>query len=563
MQSTPEQTGRIVDELTAGAAAWAATPLTGRRELLLRTRAAVAAAAEDWVAAACRIKRLPTGSSLAGEEWLSGPYAVLTALTALADTLAALQAGRSPVDDYPIVPAPGGRLAVQVLPHNVYDRLLLSGHRVQVWLPPGVDEPTVRAAAGLGQRRPGESGGVGVVLGAGNISSIPPLDVLYELMADNRVSVLKLNPITDELLPVFERAFAPLIEAGVLRIVTGGAEAGQQLVHHPGISHVHMTGSGATHDAIVFGTGAEGAERKAADRPLVDKPVTSELGGVSPIIVVPGRWSRRDIRQQAEHVATMRLHNGGYNCIAGQVLIVSADWPQRAEFLAAVREALRAAPDRDPYYPGSTARLDAAAADHRSAERIGRRLLLTGLPRSDDSAYRTEYFAPVLAVTELPGAGLDYFRAATSFANDELAGTLGANVIVHPATLRAAGDSFWNELAGLRYGTVAVNAWTAFGFLTATAPWGAFPGNTRSEVGSGIGVVHNALLLDSPERTVVTGPFRAFPRSLAARELSVMPRPPWYVSNRTAATTGRLMTRFAARPGWSKLPAIFASALRG
>lgn len=563
MQSTPEQTGRIVDELTAGAAAWAAMPLAGRRELLLRTRAAVAAAAEDWVAAACRIKRLPAGSSLAGEEWLSGPYAVLTALTALADTLAALQAGRSPVDGYPIVPAPGGRLAVRVLPHNVYDRLLLSGHRVEVWLPPGVDEPTVRATAGLGQRRPGESGGVGVVLGAGNISSIPPLDVLYELLADNRASVLKLNPITDELLPVFERAFAPLIEAGVLRIVTGGAEAGQQLVHHSGISHVHMTGSGAAHDAIVFGTGAEGAERKASDRPLVDKPVTSELGGVSPIIVVPGRWSRRDILQQAEHVATMRLHNGGYNCIAGQVLVVSADWPQRAEFLAAVRQALRAAPDREPYYPGSTDRLDAAAAAHRSAERIGRRLLLTGLPRSDDSAYRTEYFAPVLAVTELPGQGLGYLRAAVSFANDELAGTLGANVIAHPDTLRAAGSSFWDELARLRYGTVAVNAWTAFGFLTATAPWGAFPGNTRSDVGSGIGVVHNALLLDSPERTVVTGPFRAFPRSLPARELSVMPRPPWYVGNRTAATTARLMTRFAARPGWSKLPAIFTSALRG
>ena len=33
------------------------------------------------------------------------------------------------------------------------------------------------------------------MLGAGNITSIPPLDVLYEIVADNRAVLLKLNPI--------------------------------------------------------------------------------------------------------------------------------------------------------------------------------------------------------------------------------------------------------------------------------------------------------------------------------------------------------------------------------
>ncbi|MGW0699016.1 hypothetical protein ACWD0A_06725 [Streptomyces sp. NPDC002867] len=41
------------------------------------------------------------------------------------------------------------------------------------------------------------------------------------------------------------------------------------------------------------------------------------------------------------------------------------------------------------------------------------------------------------------------------------------------------------------------------------------------------------------------------------------PKPPWFVTSRTAATTGRLLTDFAAAPGWSALPRIFASALRG
>ena len=51
---------------------------------------------------------------------------------------------------------------------------------------------------------------------------------------------------------------------------------------------------------------------------------------------------------------------------------------------------------------------------------------------------------------------------------------------------------------------------------TATASWGAFPGATIDNVHSGIGTVHNALLIDRPERTIVRGPFRPFrpfPRS--------------------------------------------------
>ncbi|MGF0175702.1 hypothetical protein ACQF36_36055 [Streptomyces sp. Marseille-Q5077] len=117
--------------------------------------------------------------------------------------------------------------------------------------------------------------------------------------------------------------------------------------------------------------------------------------------------------------------------------------------------------------------------------------------------------------------------------------------------------------AELRYGTVALNAWTGVGHLTATATWGAFPGHTLDDVQSGVGVVHNALLLDGPERTVVRGPFRPAPRSFLHGEPVMSPKPPWLVTNRTAATTGRLLADFAAAPRWSALPRIFASALRG
>ncbi|MFE3227144.1 aldehyde dehydrogenase family protein [Nocardia sp. NPDC059228] len=553
-----------VSALRQGEIDWARTPLPARRRLLEQIHANTARYAREWVETAARIKKLPLDSPLLGEEWVSGPYSLLTGAAALAESLRALEQGRSPVDGYPIHAAPGGRTAVDVFPHGVFDWLLLNGFRAEVWTRPGVDAETVRARAGLGQRTPAETGGVGVVLGAGNIFSIAPLDVLYQLYADNRVVALKLNPITDPLLPVLEKIFAPLIEGGFVRLLTGGPEVGTALVHHAGVDAVHMTGSALTHDAIVFGTGEEGARNKAAGTPKLDKPITSELGGVSPTIVIPGRWSDADLRYQAEHLATQRLHNNGYNCVAAQVAVISADWPQKDRFLAELRAALERAPQRPDYYPGSAARVDGARTSYPDAERIGARTLITGLvPHRDETALRTEYFAPVLGVLELSGDAAEFLTQAVRVSNEEFEGTLGVNIIADPATIDRLGEQFERAIADLRYGTVAINAWTGLGYLTARASWGAFPGHTLADIQSGIGVVHNGLLIADPERTVVRGPFRPVPRSLLRGEFALSPKPPWFVTNRTGATTLRRLTNFAKRPGAAALPGIFASALRG
>lgn len=553
-----------LDALAAGERAWADTAIGARIGLLAALEASVAEHAAAWVEAAAHIKLLMPNSPLVGEEWISGPYAVIASAAALRRSLTALERGCSPVDGFSVRPAPGDRLAVRVLPHSIFDRLLFSGFEIDVWMPPGVDEATIRGRAGLGQREPQRTRGIAVVLGAGNITSIGPLDALYQLFAENRVSILKLNPLTDPLLPALERALRPLVEAGLLRIVTGGADVGSRLIGDARVAAVHLTGATATHDAIVFGTGEEGAANKAAGRPVLDKPVTSELGGVSPTIVLPGRWSAADLRFQAEHVLTQKLHNCAFNCVASQVLIVSSDWEQKDSFLEAIRHAARRVPRRIEYYPGCDARVAGAYRSYPLAERIGGCTLITGLDlASDEAAWREEYFAPVLAVAELPGDAATFLRAATAAANERLAGTLGANVIAHPATLSRLGADFEDAIAGLRYGTVAINAWTGVGYLSSRASWGAFPGHTATDIQSGIGVVHNALLLEDPERTVVRGPFRPAPRSVLHGELALSPKPPWFVTNKTAATTGRRLTAFAASPGWSRLPGIFASALRG
>ena len=561
-----------IAELGLGARAWSHLTLGQRARLLERLHATTAANAEEWADTAALSKGLEPGHALRGEEWLGGPYATLVALDAYRRSLEALAKGASPLKGVKTDAAPGGRLRAHTFPLAAIDGLLLSGYSGEVWFEPGISDRQARASAGLGQLNPTHSGGIGLVLGAGNVTSIPILDVLYELLAFNRVVILKVNPTQDALVPVYERALAPLIEAGFLRIVRGGGEVGAYLTTHAGIDHVHITGAAPTFDAIVWGTGAAATRRRREGRPQLKKPITSELGGVSPIIIVPGAWSDADLRYQAEHVVTMRLQNSGHNCIAGQVVILSSDWPQRAAFLAELRRAFGAAPARPVWYPRSDEKLEAAASSYPNATRHGdgTRLLVETGPGAEATALETtEYFAPVLGVVDLPGNGQEFLDAAVAHANERLVGTLGANVLIDPTTQAALGDGFENAIADLRYGAISINSWTAFAFLTPTLTWGGYPGATLENVVSGIGVVHNALLLDGVERSVTRGPFRPFPRSIpriirsmSLSKGSVLPKPPWFVDSRTGATVSEGFTRYRMDGNLARMAGTLVQAFR-
>ncbi|MCP2635326.1 aldehyde dehydrogenase family protein [Microbacterium sp. HD4P20] len=572
----PDATTAALDEalvqLEAGARSWPHLTLDQRARLFDRLHVTTAAVAEEWADVAATSKDLEQGHPLRGEEWLSGPYAAIVALDAYRATLRTLARGGNPLDGVKTDAAPGDRVRAHVFPASPVDGVILSGYTGEMWFRPGVSLDEIRRGAGLGQLTPTESGGIGLVLGAGNVTSIPVLDVLYELLAHNRVVLLKVNPTQDALVPVFERALAPLIEPGYLRIVRGGGEVGAHLANHPRIAHVHITGAAPTFDAIVWGTGAQATRRKRENRPVLKKPITAELGGVSPIIVVPGRWSDADLRYQAEHVVTMRLYNSGHNCIAGQVVILSSDWPQRDAFLAEVRRAYEAAPRRSVWYPRGDEKLAVAASDYPDAARCadGTRLLVETGPDDAGAIESTEYFAPVLGVVSLPGSGQEFLDRAVEHANDALAGTLGANVLIDPETQGALGDAFERAMERLRYGTISINSWTAFGFLTPALAWGGFPGATTQDVQSGIGIVHNALLLDHVERSVTRGPFRPFPRSLAPRALrasggrafSMLPKPPWFVTSRTGTEVSAGFTRLRIDGNYAAFAPVLLKAFR-
>jgi len=561
-----EPLDQAISELGDGARIWARLSVGQRAKLLERVRAAVAAVADDWADAASASKGLGPGHPLRGEEWLSGPYAALGALDGYIATLTALAEGKSPLDRVELGVAPGGRTRVRAFPTVGMDRILLSGFSGELWLRPGVTADEARAAAGLSQRTPTAQAGVGLVLGAGNITSIPFLDVLHELLAAGRVSILKVNPTHDPVVPVFERAMAPLIELGFVRIVRGAGDVGAYLTQHPAIEHVHITGSAATFDAIVWGTGDEGRARKEANTPRLTVPITAELGGVAPIIVVPGSWTESDLRYQAEHIVTMRLHNSGHNCIAGQVVIVSRDWAQRDLFLSELRRAFAAAPERPVWYPHADARLQAAEKAYPDASwAADRTRALVEVGDRDDATVieTTEFFAPVLGVVTLSGTGQEFLDAAVAHANEKLAGTLGANVLIDPDTEALLGSGFEKAIAALRYGGIAINTWTGVLFATPILSWGAFPGATLDDVQSGMGVVHNTLLLDAVERSVMRGPFRPFPRGFRRRDrFTILPKPPWFVDSRTNTDVAAGLTRWHIGHSVPKLVATLTRAMK-
>ena len=71
----------------------------------------------------------------------------------------------------------------------------------------------------------------------------------------------------------WRHAFAPLVDAGGLQILTGDADVGARLCTHPAVDALHLTGSHHTYESVVFGPGPAGA----AGPGDVERPATGRL----------------------------------------------------------------------------------------------------------------------------------------------------------------------------------------------------------------------------------------------------------------------------------------------
>jgi hypothetical protein len=324
-----------------------------------------------------------------------------------------------------------------------------------------------------------------------------------------------------------------------------------------------VTGSDKTHDAIVFGVGPEGARRKAAGEPVVTKPLTSELGNVSPVVIVPGDWTSAEIEYQARHVATMVANNAGFNCLTPRVIVTHAGWAQREEFFTALESVFASLPTREAYYPGAKERrarfLDVHPDAHEVGTASGEKMPWTivrdvDATNSQEICLNVEVFCALTSETALAAdSTVDFIRRAVDFCNDVVWGTLSMTLICDPRTMKdpTIGPVVEQAVADLRYGSIGVNLWHAMSYAFGSTSWGAYPGHTISDIQSGSGAVGNAYLFARPQKSVVRGAFVA------------KPAPVWFATNRNAGVVMRKLLAFEGAPSWSKLPGLIASSMKG
>jgi len=498
--------------------AWIETPVEKRIEYLREIRDHVHRLAESWVQVCCEIKGLDPKSQRAGEEWAMGPMIVLRNLRLMERQLTT-------------PPREGGRI-VRSLPEDSWDLFQWAIFKGETW-----SAPEFRQDFQV-------QGKVGLVLGAGNVSSISATDLIYKMFIENQVVLLKMNPVHEQLGPLLEEAFAPLIRDGFLRFAYGGADVGAAACKHPRVEALHVTGSHFTYEAIRASVGE-------------DKPITAELGCISPVIVVPGLWSSRHLAYQARHVAGMLTTNGGFNCNAAQVLITSRQWPQREAFLNEVRRALSKVPARPAFYPGSVDRHKSLLTSYPQAEQLGPPgmdsipwTLISGLsPDADERGFREEAFCGTLYEVALDVAYPDFLSSATAFANDRLWGNLSATILISPDSQR---NLPWRRaLEELRYGAIGVNIWAGMVFALVNLPWGAYPGNTPKDIQSGVDFVHNTANVANIEKAVLHAPFWSLLRM------------PWQSGFPRMRSFAKALTDFEYKPNWKALLRSYFELLRG
>ncbi|MEX0677627.1 MAG: aldehyde dehydrogenase family protein [Pirellulales bacterium] len=555
--SPTEHVDRCAGELAAARERLSGLSLAERRALLEDCLDRVVALAPEWVLAACEAKGLSPGSPLRAEEVAAGPMATARHLRLLIDNYKTIEATGSIKLPAPPVQMADGSLAVQVVPvKGLFDAVLFAGFKATAYLAPNVKREDLER---LGSRlaHPPAAKTV-LVLGAGNVSSIPATDAISKIFQEGHVVLLKMNPVNEYLGPIFQGLFARLIDRGFLRIIYGGADVGAAAVEHPEIDEVHITGSIHSHDAIVWGPpGDERERRKRENDPVLKKPITSELGNVSPWIVVPGPYTESQLRFQAESVAASITNNASFNCVATKVIVTWKDWPQRRHFLDLIDGVLAQVPRRKAYYPGAQERFARFSGQTPPADAEGKlpwRLVRDADPQKMPHLFCEESFVCVCAEIGLAADDeRDFLKVAVDFANERLWGTLSAALSVPPSFRRdrASEACFQAALTNLRHGSIGVNHWPALVYAMMSPPWGGYPSGTPADAQSGIGSVHNTFMLSDVQKTILEGP------------ITIWPKPFWFPTHRNPEPIAWKVLALCHKPSAWKLPGLMLSALRG
>jgi len=346
-------------------------------------------------------------------------------------------------------------------------------------------------------------------------------------------------------------------------VVYGGCDESKYLIQSDMVDEIHLTGSDKTHDAIVWGPpGSERAERMAKNQPLMKKEFTSELGCITPVIVVPGPYKEKELAYQAEDVTGCFTMNASFMCCVPVALVTAKGWQQRDAFLEHMDKTLMAVPARKAYYPGAAERWQACTEGRSNISTHGKAegdkmpwALIKGLdPNSNETIYNNEPFCSILTETAINTSDtIEFLDRAVEFVNKKLWGTLTANIIVHPKTLKdpKIAEAFERAITRLNYGTVTINGFNGMSFAFGTPPWGGHPGSTSTNIQSGRGWAHNASMLEGAEKSVLRFP------------LTAPIKPMWHPGHKTGHIMAPKLIALEHNVSWSKLPGIVFNAMRG
>ena len=563
--SSQAKLDETIAHLRVAALKFATLPMEKRIALVTSMQQGIMKTLDAMVEAGCKAKGIALGTNLEAEEWASGYWGVVRQLRLVRESLQSIEkTGNTTIGKVKRTTA--GNLAVQVYPNNAIDGILFKDITVDVYMQPDVTEQSLAADRANFYKKP-HQGKVALVLGAGNIASIGIMDVLTKMFNEGKVCILKMNPVNAYLGPFIEKAFKAAIDQQFLAVVYGGAEVGRHLVYHPKIDEVHLTGSDKTYDQIVWGnSGQDADERRAQNLPLLSKPITAELGNVTPIIIVPGPYTDKEIHFQAEQIATAFTMNASFLCCTAKVLVMPKNWDGSAKFIKALQEVCAEIPARSAYYPGAKDRWQTTVKNRNNVTNIGKPqsnelpwTFITDLNPDDldESLFIEESFCSIITSVQLGSANpIDFLQAATEFANNKLWGTLNATLIVHPKSLKEANTdaAFEQAICQLNYGAITVNTFIGMLFCTG-APWGAYSGSTlqdvKSNIQSGSGFVHNTLMLEDIEKAVLRAP------------LTVFPKPAWLASHKKSLITTKRLVAMEENASWAKVPGIVFAAMQG
>ena len=553
MQTSIADLDQSLQKLSHGAAQLQSLSIGQRLDLVLQCIAGVDRLAQRWITAACEAKKIDRNSPVASEEITTGPISTIRFLQIFAGTLRDIQANGKPKIPGDVVRV-HDQCRVAVFPTPLlYDSILFRPLSAETWLQSEVQSDNL-----FDQNFDCISGRSGdpkvvVVLGAGNVSSIPATDALTKILIESSAVLLKMNPVNDYLGPIFEDAFKPLIDANMFSVAYGGVGEGEHLINHASTNHVHITGSIHSHDAIVWGNDDQRESRRESGKPQLQKTITSELGNVTPWAIVPGNYTEKQLRFQAEMIATSITNNVSFNCIATKLILTCRGWRQRDRLLEMIDEIFARTQTRHAYYPGAADRFErfsGVTADDPT--RLPWTLLTDIDPNTSPYLLSEESFTCVCGELQIDAdsAG-DFLSIATDWMNDRIWGTLAATLTVTDDFQSNHADELDECFRRLRYGTIGVNIWPALSFALMSPPWGGHPSGTLQDAQSGIGFVHNTYLLKQPEKTILRAP------------LTMSPKPIWHSNHRHPQRVTADMLKLYARPSLLRLAKLALSSFTG